>query len=318
MIAAPRDKSATCFDSPMRAALAAALTFAVTPALAACGGDPGPSTASSGPAPTTATATSTTSTAGGEEAAGAAAVRETITALATNADPDLCEEAMTQHFLDQSYPPAGAGALEQCRTQQRPAYKLEAEGVRFEAVSVAGSRATVSFELLGPDVGGSLYTMSVLEEDGAWRVDDLKDAQVEDRTRFDESLRSTATNGPGGLSAEQADCIVTAAGGLSDAEIERRAVSDHHYLPISIVADCVGDGSEIGAVAEFVRRTLQDSHAYAAFADCAGRKVSEIVSPAQAEAFLRAESREVVQAATARALRACGAASTGPPEGTLT
>jgi hypothetical protein len=248
------------------------------------------------------------------------AIRETISALATETDPDLCDRSLTQNFLDQSYPPAGAGALEDCRHQQLPAYKLEASGVRFDDVSVDGDAATASFELLGPDVGGSRSTVGLIRDSaGIWRVDDVIAAKVVDERRFLTSLRASAMNGPGGLSAAHADCVVAGVAKIPVPEIERRAVSDNRNLPVPIVADCLGEGSVTAAVAELVRGTLAADPDYGAFAGCAGRHLAGAITLEQAGEFLRAEDRDTVRLLTAKALADCGAGSgAGPAEHSLT
>src|SRR3954471_16459631 len=57
------------------------------------------------------------------------AIRTTLTRIATVADPALCTEAATQGYIDKAFPPAGEGALQECRRAQRPDSKLLADHV---------------------------------------------------------------------------------------------------------------------------------------------------------------------------------------------
>jgi hypothetical protein len=243
------------------------------------------------------------------------AIRSTLTRIATLADPALCIEAATQGYIDEAFPPAGEGALQECRRAQRPDSKLLADHVDVKEVEIDGNEATATFEPVGPHVGGAERTVSLLQDgEGVWRVDELTGAEITDRSRFLDSFRADAMYGQGGLSGEQADCLVRAVGAIPEDEIERRAVSSDPAVPTSILADCVGDGSAVGAVVELFRRYTAEDPDYSAYTACASRRLAAVLNETEARAYLAQEDRVTVAALSGKVLASCGAGQVLPGE----
>jgi hypothetical protein len=287
----------------MRIAVAA-LTAGMTMALAACGGGGAETGGTTAPATTSTTSTRPQGTTLDDQAD----VRETIAGLSEKADPDACTEAMTDRFVDASYPPAGPGAVDECRNAQKPGSKILAEDVRFGTIEIDGNEATATFAEIGPDVGGTRGRVRLLQDGaGVWRVDELLDLQIIDRRRFEVATRAGLTQGPGALHGDRAACVMDAVGRIPTPKLERLAES--HEFPVPILADCLGGGSVRAAALAVVRAGLGDSRRYADHAGCAVRHLGRVLSADQARAYLGQEDRQLLQALVARALAACGAIS---------
>jgi hypothetical protein len=249
----------------------------------------------------------------------AIAISRTITDLATKADPDLCTDALTQNWVDESYPPSGPGALAECRHSQEPGFKVEAESVHYGEIDVDGNTAKATFRMIGSGVGGAQRTVTLLQDgEGVWRVDELVDVKIINDDAFLEAVRVNARYGPGGLSGRQARCLSDEIAKVPHAVLERRAVSDDRGVSIPIISECVGGGSATGAVVELTRRYLADDPKFAKYADCASDRVAEVLNPTQARAYLGQEDRNFVQTLVGRALDACGAGPAIPPEDATT
>jgi hypothetical protein len=278
----------------------AAVTVALAATLAGCGGGD----AETAPTPTTTRAE-------GSTVEDQAAIRETLERLAEKADPEACSDAMTVRWVDASYPPSGSGALQECRSAQKPGTKVLAEGVRFGDIEIDGNEATATFSELGPDVGGTRGRVRLLQDgDGVWRVDELLELRITDRERFLAATRAGLSHGPGAIRGRPADCMIAALGRIPTPVLERRAQA--HSFPVSILADCLGDGDPREAALAIVRYALDASPRFNEHADCALRRLDGALSTADARAYLAQEDRVTMQGLVGRALAACGAV---PPLG---
>lgn len=256
--------------------------------------------------------TSTTSTAV-DTAADVAEIRATIATLATENEPGLCEEALTQRYLDENFPPAGPGALEDCQFSQRPEYKLEADSISFESVDVTGETATATFAISGGQGDGTVATIELAQSgDGVWQLDRTVQLEIVDRERVDAALLAVATNGPGALTAAEATCVLLDASSLSDETLERRAVRGSTFLPVKITIPCIGDGTPVGAAAEIARRSLASDPDFKPLAACVARRIAGELTEDDAIAFFAAEDRTTLELLRNQAIDACaGARRTG-------
>jgi hypothetical protein len=272
------------------------LAVACAIAVAGCGGGTG------GESPTTTTG----GDAGASTMEDQGAIRATVERIAEKAEPAICTEAMTEKWVDDSYPPAGAGALADCRDAQKPGTKILAKGVRFGSIEVDGNEAVAVFEERGPDVGGAEGRIRLLQDGaGVWRVDELLDVRIVDRDRYFQAARAGLVRDPAGLDDDRADCMIGELQRLPNAALERLSVTNHS--PVRVFATCLGDGSVRRAALALVRLALADSQRYRENAGCAVARLDRLLNASQARAYLGQEDREVFQALVAHALAACGA-----------
>lgn len=236
-----------------------------------------------------------------------AAIREVVTALLMENDQGICDEAMTQRYIDQNYPPAGEGALADCRALQSPDLKVEADSVRFERIEVTGDRGTASAEAVGADVGGAVVKFALVRaEEGEWRLDRVERVEIVDREQFEQALRAEGTGGSAQLGEAQAGCIANQVAKLPETEVERR-LARTPAVPVAVLISCLGDGTAVGAVASLVRDSLEGDPETEPISACSTAVFSGDLAREDALAFLRAEDRETVRNLTSEALEECGA-----------
>jgi hypothetical protein len=167
--------------APLHAALAAAL---LTAAVAGCGGGggEGSATGSTGASVRTATQASTqattgttTTTAGGNGGSGAAAHGQTpqqaVTGVLARAEPDNCLARpgtdVTEHYIHVAY-----GDTAGCIRAQNEGAVAHSLGAYSEKIT--GSTATVEVRPAGGIYDGEKLTVSLVKEDGRWKVDAIK------------------------------------------------------------------------------------------------------------------------------------------------
>ena len=147
---------------------AAALLVVV---LAACGGGGDESTAgSTAAAGTTSTAPAATqpSPQGAAPGTDQLLITESIDAVFVSADPaKACEQDVTDAYVERAF-----GDVEGCRSAQVPA--AAASSVDVGAVRVSGERASADVVPHGGPSDGETVHVTLVYEDGAWRVDSLK------------------------------------------------------------------------------------------------------------------------------------------------
>ncbi len=165
----------------LAAALAATL---LTAAVAGCGGGGGESstgtsasvstTTSSSQAKSTTTGTPTTGQSGsGKSQHGGGTPHQTVNALLTSVGPANCAAGIvpsanvTEHFVHSAYGDTG-GCI---RAQSQGAV---AKSLRSYTQETNGNTATVTVRPVGGIYDGEKLTVSLVKEDGGWKVDNLK------------------------------------------------------------------------------------------------------------------------------------------------
>ena len=180
-------------------------------ALAACGGS--------------------SSDSGAEEAIEAAIVRS-----ATTADPANCTEVETLAFAEQSSDESGAAAVEECEMEARDASN-NAKTVKVTKIEVDGSEATADAAIVGGGFDSQVISISLVEEDGAWKLDQLTGFAKLDTSRlaeiFGEKLEET-----GELTPEQTSCIVEGIEAASKPEAEELVLSGSSQPLVELAEGC--------------------------------------------------------------------------------
>jgi hypothetical protein len=164
---------------------AAAVLAIVAVAFGGCGGGGGEgsgtssgNTSASAPTSTSSEPTitaqqSTTSTSGGSTTGqvgeAQTTVRQAVDAVLVSADPKKAcgNKYVTQHYLEAAY-----GGEQGCAQAQRPG--SAADNLGSYQATANGSRATVTARPSGGLYNGEKITVSLVKEDGNWKVDELK------------------------------------------------------------------------------------------------------------------------------------------------
>lgn len=149
-----------------------------------------------------------------------AQIDKTIAAVATSADPSYCETRVTPRYLEQVTGTESPFADEIC---EREAGGSRAIAVDTSGVVVEGDRATAVAHNEGGSFDGSSLAVSLVEEDGHWKLDRLVGFRHFDRARFNRAYRRSFLEF--GSPQSSADCATRKARRLSDADIERTTLT---------------------------------------------------------------------------------------------
>lgn len=168
---------------------------------------------------------------GDEEAIEAAIVRS-----ATTADPANCTEVETQAFVEQSSDESGAAAVKDCEKEAKDASN-NAKTVKVTKIEVDGPEATADAAIVGGGFDSQVISISLVEEDGTWKLDELTGFAKLDTARlaeiFGEKLEET-----GELTEAQTSCIVEGIEAASRAEAEELVLSGSSTPLVELAEGC--------------------------------------------------------------------------------
>lgn len=135
------------------------------------------------------------------------------TALTSNDATVLCGRALSPGLVTRVY-----GGKARCLQVEKAAAasRAAAGSAQVSQVKADGDRATAYVVMRGGDQDGARGALSVVREDGAWRLDDLSTAFL--RSGFSSGLSSGA-----GLQANLTDCVGKRVVGLGDAALRELA-----------------------------------------------------------------------------------------------
>ena len=131
------------------------------------------------------------------------------TSLTSNDPVVLCEQALSSGLVTRVY-----GGKARCLQVERAAAasRASAGSAQVSRIKADGDRATAYVVLRGGDQDGARGALSVVREDGTWRLDDLSTAFL--RSEFNAGLGSGAE-----LRANLVACVGKRVVGLSDAAL---------------------------------------------------------------------------------------------------
>lgn len=173
---------------------------------------------------------------GGDGDGDAQAIGEAIERVATTADPAVCTEVQTQRFTEQVVGEGrtGSAAIAQCRSN---AGMGVAEAVEVSGIQVDGTAATAKAAVRGSTFDGQTLVIALVEEDGAWKLDELVGFDDFDRSRmiasFTDELRST-----GGLPPKVVGCVGEQLERLSGDQLEGYFVNSDQEAIARVFGPC--------------------------------------------------------------------------------
>jgi ABC-type glycerol-3-phosphate transport system substrate-binding protein len=173
---------------------------------------------------------------GGSDSGDEDAVEAAIVRSATTADPANCTEVETQAFVEQSSDEKGAKALEECEKEATDASN-NAKTVKVTKIKIDGDEATADAAITGGGFDGQVISISLVEEDGSWKLDQLTGFAKLDTARlgkvFGEKLEET-----GELTPEQTSCIIEGVEAASKAEAEELVLSGSSQPLVDLAEGC--------------------------------------------------------------------------------
>ncbi len=173
---------------------------------------------------------------GGSDSGEEEAIEAAIVRSATTADPANCTEVETQAFAEQSSDESGAAAVKECEKEAKDASN-NAKTVKVTKIKVNGSEATADAAIVGGGFDSQVISISLVEEEGAWKLDRLTGFAKLDTTRlaeiFGEKLEET-----GELTPKQTSCIVEGIESASKAKAEELVLSGSSQPLVELAEGC--------------------------------------------------------------------------------
>ncbi|HZO06145.1 MAG TPA: hypothetical protein VFB52_07135 [Solirubrobacterales bacterium] len=152
----------------------------------------------------------------------------------TTTDPADCTVYSTQAFLEQSEGEKGEAAVTSCEEDVEDTSD-DPDSVEVSAVEVDGDAATAEVAFSGGGFDGQAVAVSLVKEDGDWKLDSIDGFAEFDRDAFVGSLEEGFATTE--LTDEQTSCVNEAFDAATDEELEAVILEGEEAL-IEIVADC--------------------------------------------------------------------------------
>jgi hypothetical protein len=173
---------------------------------------------------------------GGSDSGDEEAIEAAIVRSATTADPANCTEVETQAFAEQSSDESGAAAVKECEREAKDP-SSNAKTVKVTKIKVDGAEASADAAVTGGGFDGQVISISLVEEDGAWKLDELTGFAKLDTTKlaqiFGEKLEET-----GELTPEQTSCIVEGVEAASKSQAEELVLSGSSQPLVELAEGC--------------------------------------------------------------------------------
>ena len=150
-------------------------------------------------------------------------VTEVIEQAATTKDPSNCTELQTLRFTEQNTGEKGKAAVKSCEESAKE--EEQAEEAKVSNVSVNGEKATAEAEFIGGSLGSQTLSIALVEEAGAWKLDQIEGFANYDGKALEETFLKRFEEAPEGLSKQQYTCIAEGIGKASTAEAEAMFLS---------------------------------------------------------------------------------------------
>lgn len=173
---------------------------------------------------------------GGSDSGDEEAIEAAIVRSATTADPANCTEIETQAFAEQSSDDDGAAAVKECEKEAKDPSN-NAKTVKVTKIKVDGSEASADAAIVGGGFDGQTISVSLVEEDGVWKLDQLTGFAKLDTARlaqiFGEKLEET-----GELTPRQTSCIVEGVEAASKEKAEELVLSGSSDPLVELAEGC--------------------------------------------------------------------------------
>jgi hypothetical protein len=175
---------------------------------------------------------------GGNSDSASDQIKVVVTRAFTHSDPAQCETLATNRWLEQNFGEGGGSTLEECEFESTLPGLPEARSVRFDALQVHGASGIATVSVAGGAADGSRLQLQVVRQGGQWKLDYLRDVQI-DRRRFDAATRRDLV--AQGTTGSEAACAVDRVRRIFGTdEIERALVSGKTRIFGTAQVTCFG------------------------------------------------------------------------------
>lgn len=135
-----------------------------------------------------------------------ARITDAIRNISIGSDPGACTEFATPRFLEQTEAERGDAAVDSCKQDQVDTAD-DPTAVETTAIKVEGDSATATTAFTGGTFDGQSLDLSLIEDDGEWKVDRIEDVPNLDVKKFAGAIEASVHRGSDPLNSEEAKCI---------------------------------------------------------------------------------------------------------------
>jgi hypothetical protein len=151
-------------------------------------------------------------------------------------DPGKCTEVATQNLVEQETAVPGKEALHRCR-EEATEKVAHIQSVKISRVEIDGDRAAARVAAVGGGFAGQTVSVSLVEEDGGWKLDELLHFVEFDRAALVVALEKTDAEREESPPA-QISCIGAAIAHESQGEIETLLLRRDESAELAMIRKC--------------------------------------------------------------------------------
>jgi hypothetical protein len=166
------------------------------------------------------------------------AITAAIEQAATTDAAENCTEVQTEAFNQQTEFAREGEATEACE-QQAGEGDVAADSVEVENIEVDGESATADVSFNGGSLDGQVIAVSLVDEDGQWKLDSLDEFIEFDKAAFKAGLLESAAAG-GQTPQPVLNCIEQAINAASDEQITTAYLSGDENQLVGLFGECFG------------------------------------------------------------------------------
>lgn len=173
----------------------------------------------------------------------------------TASTEDDCVEIYTERAVEQVAQTDGDPVVE-CEENYDP--ESDADSIEVSDLAVDGASATVTVASEGGVLDGTNVSLALVDDEG-WKIDQIDDIVIEDRTAFTKAADEALQEFEGAeVTKKQSGCIkryITE--DVTDEELERAILEGDNGFGFDAIRLCIGGGSDLVAITFIVEGQLQ-------------------------------------------------------------
>jgi hypothetical protein len=177
---------------------------------------------------------------GGSDESDEDKIVDVIETSVTGSDPADCKELATQAFLEQTELEQGAEAVKSCEASAKDTSD-DPDSVEVSEVEVDGSAATANAAFAGGGFDGQVISLSLVEEDGDWKLDEMTGFAKFDQEKLASAFEEAFANEDG--NPQLVTCFGETIRGLSKGQAEEIVIGGS-LRPVEEVAEGCIEGLE--------------------------------------------------------------------------
>jgi len=162
-------------------------------------------------------------------------ITEVIQKTATTTSVENCTRLATQRFVEQTTFDTGAAAIKSC---EQPTPGSNAKSVRVSSVQVNGDHATAAVAVSGGSFDGQTLKISLLKQDGQWKVDHIDAFLHFDQQKLAAALEKGLSSGNNAVTPSQASCVASGFANASPDAVKTVILSGQASALVPVLRKC--------------------------------------------------------------------------------